>query len=94
MSLEIEIYMSQFKGFFTKNPDQLKILIGDIEPEEFYVKIRETVEKNVTEEKSVEPTRKQILEILVEINSGVPVDEKKLMKLPFMEHRMGLICLN
>ena len=94
MSLEIEIYMSQFKGFFSKNPDQLKILIGDIEPEEFYVKIRETVEKNVTEEKSVEPTRKQILEILVEINSGVPVDEKKLMKLPFMEHRMGLICLN
>jgi len=94
MSLEIEIYMSQFKGFFTKNPDQLKILIGDVEPESFYVKIRETVEKNVTEEKSVEPTRKQILEILVEINSGVPVDEKKLMKLPFMEHRMGLICLN
>jgi hypothetical protein len=94
MSLEIEIYMSQFKGFFSKNPDQLKILIGDVEPESFYVKIRETVEKNVTEEKSVEPTRKQILEILVEINSGVPVDEKKLMKLPFMEHRMGLICLN
>ena len=94
MSLEIEIYMSQFKGFFTKNPDQLRILIGDVEPESFYVKIRETVEKNVTEEKSVEPTRKQILEILVEINSGVPVDEKKLMKLPFMEHRMGLICLN
>jgi hypothetical protein len=94
MSLEIEIYMSQFKGFFNKNPDQLKILIGDVEPESFYVKIRETVEKNVTEEKSVEPTRKQILEILVEINSGVPVDEKKLMKLPFMEHRMGLICLN
>ena len=94
MSLDIEIYMSQFKGFFTKNPDQLKILIGDVEPESFYVKIRETVEKNVTEEKSVEPTRKQILEILVEINSGVPVDEKKLMKLPFMEHRMGLICLN
>ena len=94
MSLEIEIYMSQFKGFFSKNPDQLKILIGDVEPESFYVKIRETVEKNVTEEKSVEPTRKQILEILVEINSGVPVDEKKLMKLPFMEHRRGLICLN
>ena len=94
MSLEIEIYMSQFKGFFSKNPDQLKILIGDVEPESFYVKIRETVEKNVTEEKSVDPTRKQILEILVEINSGVPVDEKKLMKLPFMEHRMGLICLN
>jgi hypothetical protein len=94
MSLDIEIYMSQFKGFFTKNPDQLKILIGDVEPESFYVKIREAVEKNVTEEKSVEPTRKQILEILVEINSGVPVDEKKLMKLPFMEHRMGLICLN
>lgn len=94
MSLEIEIYMSQFKGFFSKNPDQLKILIGDVEPESFYVKIRETVEKNVTEEKSVEPTRKQILEILVEINSGVPVDEKKLMKLPFMEHRMGLIFLN
>ena len=93
MSLEIEIYMSQFKGFFSKNPDQLKILIGDVEPESFYVKIRETVEKNVTEEKSVEPTRKQILTLIVDLNGGTKETVEKRL-IPFKEHHMGSIYLN
>ena len=29
-NLDIEIYMTNFKGFFDKNPDQLRQLIGDI----------------------------------------------------------------
>lgn len=94
MSLDVEIYMNQFKGFFEKNPEQLKILIGNINPEMFYNKIRETAEKNIAEERPVEPTRNQVLDILVEMNGGKPVSEKKLKKLPFMEHSMGLICLN
>ena len=34
-NLDIEIYMTNFKGFFDKNPDQLKQLIGNIDPEKF-----------------------------------------------------------
>lgn len=39
-NVEIEIYMTNFVGFFKKNPDQLKILIGDFDGEKFYEKVR------------------------------------------------------
>ena len=91
-NLDIEIYMTNFKGFFDKNPDQLKQLIGDINPEKFYNGIREIVEENSKEyEKPLEPTRKQIIGLLVDLN----INTKNVKKvLPYMEHHMGLICLN
>jgi hypothetical protein len=91
-NLDIEIYMTNFKGFFDKNPDQLKQLIGDIDPEKFYDGIREIVEENSKEdEKPLEPTRKQIIGLLVDLN----INTKNVKKvLPYMEHHMGLICLN
>ena len=91
-NLDIEIYMTNFKGFFDKNPDQLKQLIGDIDPEKFYNGIREIVEENSKEdEKPLEPTRKQIIGLLVDLN----INTKNVKNvLPYMEHHMGLICLN
>jgi hypothetical protein len=91
-NLDIEIYMTNFKGFFDKNPDQLKQLIGDINPEKFYNGIREIVEENSKEdEKPLEPTRKQIIGLLLDLN----INTKNVKKvLPYMEHHMGLICLN
>jgi hypothetical protein len=91
-NLEIEIYMTNFKGFFDKNPDQLKMLIGDIEPEKFYDGIRNIVEENAKEEeKPLEPTRKQIIGLLVDLNINTSNVKKVL---PYMQHHMGLICLN
>ena len=91
-NLDIEIYMTNFKGFFDKNPEQLKQLIGNIDPEKFYNGIREIVEENSKEdEKPLEPTRKQIIGLLVDLN----INTKNVKKvLPYMEHHMGLICLN
>lgn len=91
-NLDIEIYMTNFKGFFDKNPDQLKQLIGEINPEKFFEGIRDIVEKNSEDdEKPLEPTRKQIIELLVDLNINT-ANVKKV--LPYMEHHMGLICLN
>jgi hypothetical protein len=91
-NLDIEIYMTNFKGFFDKNPDQLKQLIGEIDPEKFYNGIREIVEENSKEnEKPIEPTKKQIIGLLVDLN----INTKNVKKvLPYMEHHMGLICMN
>jgi hypothetical protein len=94
MHVDIEIYMTNFKGFFEKNPEQLKQLIGNLDSDKFFSEIRKQVEKNVSNEKPLEPTRKQIIEILVLLNGGKPVDKKKLSKLPVMSHHMGSICLN
>jgi hypothetical protein len=94
MNVDIEIYMKNFQGFFEKNPDQLKQLIGNLSSELFFDKIRKTVETNVSNEKPLEPSRKQIIEIIVKMNGGNPIDEKKVKILPMMNHHMGLICLN
>jgi hypothetical protein len=94
MSIDIDIYMTQFKGFFDKNPQQLRMLIGDVNPEKFFDGIRTIVEENSKKKDSpLEPTRKQILTLIVSLNGGTKeIVEKKLI--PFMKHHMGSICLN
>ena len=94
MNVDIEIYMKNFQGFFDKNSDQLKQLIGNLNSETFFLEIRKVIEKNISDEKQLEPTRKQIIDIIVSMNGGKPVDEKKVKTIPFMNHHMGFICLN
>ena len=94
MSVDIDIYMTQFKGFFNKNPEQLTILIGNIDPEKFFDGIRHIVEGNSQKEDSpIEPTRQQILTLIVGLNGG-PKEKVEKRLIPFMKHHMGSICLN
>jgi hypothetical protein len=91
-NLEIEIYMTNFKGFFDKNPEQLKQLIGSIDSQKFFDGVRNIVEENSKdEEKELEPTRKQLIGLILDLN-GVTTNIEKVI--PFMEHHMGLICMN
>ena len=87
-NLDIDIYMSNFKGFFDRNPDQLKKLIGNAKPEKFFDGIRNIVELNSRdEEKPLEPTKQQIIELVLNLNSP--------KKIPtYFNHHMGDICLN
>jgi len=91
-NLDIEIYMTNFKGFFDKNPAQLTQLIGSIDSEKFFDGVRSIVEENSKdEEKALEPTRKQLIGLILDLN-GVTTNIEKVI--PFMEHHMGLICMN
>lgn len=91
-NIDIEIYMNNFKSFFEKNPNQLIQLIGNVNPEIFYQGVRDIVEKNSTEEeKPIEPTRQQLIDLIVGLN--VVKSSKKKVNY-FIEHYMGLICLN
>lgn len=91
-NLDVEIYMTNFKKYFENNPDQLTQLIGNIKKEKFFDGVRKIVEENSTQEdKALEPTRKQLIGLLLDLN-GVTTNIEKV--LPFMEHHMGLICLN
>ena len=49
-NLDIDIYMTNFKGFFDKNPEQLKQLIGSINSEKFFDGVRSIVEENSKDE--------------------------------------------
>jgi hypothetical protein len=91
-NLDIEIYMTNFKGFFDKNPEQLNQLIGTIDSEKFFDGVRKIVEENSKEEeRALEPTRKQLIDLIVKLNG----DKKGVDKvMPHMQHHMGLICMN
>jgi len=93
-NVEIEIYMTNFVGFFKKNPDQLKILIGDFDGEKFYGKVRSLVTKNHEEEKELAPTRQQMIYLLLSMNKERELSDIKKVVKPFMEHHMGNINLN
>lgn len=92
MNVDVEIYMNNFRSFFEKNPEQLKQLIGKIDSEKFFSGVREIVEENAKdEEKALEPTRNQLIKLILDLNGEAKNLEKVL---PYMEHHMGLICLN
>ena len=93
-NVEIEIYMTNFVGFFKKNPDQLKILIGDFDGEKFYDKVRSLATKNHEEEKQIAPTRQQMIDLLLSMNKERELSDIKKVVKPFMEHHMGNINLN
>ena len=93
-NVEIEIYMTNFIGFFKKNPDQLEILIGKLDSELFYKKIRDLATENLEAEKEVAPTRQQMIDLLISLNSDRKTEEIKKVVTPFMDHHMGKIPLN
>jgi hypothetical protein len=91
-NLDIDIYMTNFKGFFDKNPDQLNILIGSIDSDKFFDGVRHIVEENSKEDdKPLEPTRKQLINLILDLNGDKSNVDNVI---PYMQHHMGLICLN
>ena len=91
-NLDVEIYMSNFKTFFDKNPEQLSQLIGVADPDMFFNGVKKIVEFNSEDdEKPLEPTRKQLIDLIVKLNGDKNVVDKII---PYMQHHMGLICMN
>ena len=93
-NVEIEIYMTNFIGFFKKNPDQLEILIGKLDSDVFYSKIRDLATENLEAEKEVAPTRQQMIDLLVSMNKERELSDIKKVVSPFIEHHMGKINMN
>jgi hypothetical protein len=59
--------MSNLISFFEKNPNDLITLIGDLQKDEFYSKLREECEKNLKEGKDIVLSKEQIVNIVVEL---------------------------
>jgi len=93
-NVDIEIYIANLVKFFDNNPEQLKILIGDIDGDVFFQKVKNVCELNDKDEKELAPTRKQMIEIILEIKKGP--DKKNIEKnvTLFMDHHMGKVFLN
>jgi hypothetical protein len=68
-NIDCEIYIKQVITFFENNPNDLMDLIGQVQKNEFYEKIRERCEKNVDEGKDYVLTRQQMIDIVLELKA-------------------------
>lgn len=93
--IEVDIWVNQFIGFFDKNPGELTQLIGAIDKEVFFDKVRQRCIKNLEEGDEVSLTQKQLIDIIVSLNKAnmVMVDVEKMDYL-FQKTKFGDICLN
>ena len=66
-NIDCEIYISQLITFFDKNPNDLISLIGDVQKEDFYLRLREKSEKNVDDGLDYVLTRQQMIDIVLEL---------------------------
>jgi hypothetical protein len=80
MSVDVEIYISNFKNFFKTNPNDLLSLVPKEMEEEFYDKVKVASTENVKRGDDPQLTQKQIIDICVEINrrpsEDVRIDEE------------------
>jgi hypothetical protein len=94
-NVDLEIYITQLINFFENNPNDLLDLIGSLQKDEFYKKLRERCEKNIEEGIDLILTREQIVNIVVELK--IPdIKEKKHQNLNkiIQKTKFGDIILN
>lgn len=89
--VDIEIYLKNIYGFFDKNPDQLKILIGSIDKIKFYDKLKQKSVENYHNKYEPELTKKEMVDVIWELHVE---DVKKIKRSPFQNTKFGVLCLN
>lgn len=94
-NIDIEIYISHFRTFFEKNPNDLMELLGDDLSEKFFKKVEEQCYLNLKNNEDITVTREQLIKIVVQLKEGVdnPDEIKNIRKL-FQKTSLGSICLN
>lgn len=66
-NVDCEIYVSQLVSFFEKNPNDLMILIGDLQKEDFYNKLKEQCYKNAKETDDHIISKQQMIDIIIDL---------------------------
>ena len=69
MNVDIEIYISQLITFFEKNPGDFMDLVGDVQKEEFFQKLKEKSINNHSKGEDFILTKQQIIDVVVELKS-------------------------
>lgn len=94
-NVDIEIYLNQLINFFENNPNDLMILIGDLQKDEFYKKLRERCEKNLEEGKDIVLSKDQIVSIVVNLKiPEITKQKQKHLDMVVQKTSFGNIILN
>ena len=67
MNIDAEIYLKQLFTFFNGNPEALISLIGDLNKESFYQKIKDTVYEKIKNDDEFLLTKKQMIDIIKDL---------------------------
>jgi hypothetical protein len=87
-NVEVDIYISQVMKFFKTFPQELRLLIGDLDENNFFNEIKNMAINNYKNGNDVSLTRKQMIDIVVKMNKKVHIEDG------FMITNFGEICLN
>lgn len=80
--------------FFNENPKDLNNLIPLDKKDVFFEKIKKCALQNAEKGEDVTITQKQMIDICVEINTGVNPIEITKIEGPILRTKYGEICLN
>ena len=75
-NVDIEVYISNLINFFEKNPNDLLVLIGDLQKDEYYQKLKERSVSNFEKGQDYVLTKSQIVEVVLELKLPVLKQEK------------------
>ena len=90
MNVDVKIYMAQIKKFFDENPNDLGNLIPLNLKEQFYERVEVMADSNSKEGKEIPLTRKQLIDICVELNGNPKKKDENI----FIETEFGKLFLN
>jgi hypothetical protein len=96
-NVDIEIYISNLIKFFESNPNDLMVLVGTSQKEEFYKKLREVSEDNFRNNQDYILTKQQMVDIIIDLK--VPElknmeDPKEIVERHIQKTKWGDIILN
>lgn len=95
--IDCEIYVRQMITFFESNPGDLMDLVGDVQKEKFYEKIREKSFENLERGDDYVLTKQQIIDIVIELKLPELVDTlnpKAVVEGYIQKTKWGKIILN
>jgi hypothetical protein len=94
-NVDIEIYISNLITFFENNPNDLMVLIGDLQKDNFYKKLRKRCEKNFEEGKDIILSKDQIVSIVVDLKiPEITKQKQKYLDKIVQKTSFGDIILN
>ena len=96
MNIDAEIYLKQLFTFFNGNPEALISLIGDLNKESFYQKIKDTVYEKIKNDDEFLLTKKQMIDIIKDLwDEQNPTNQKYSSEIvdTFFKTDFGLFSL-
>lgn len=96
-NIDCEIYIKNLIAFFENNPNDLIDLIGSLQKQDFFDKLRDQCLKNYKEGEDIVITKQQIINIVIDLKIPELKDTKDLKEVVngyVQKTRWGKIILN